>query len=227
MTDQKNCPERKRNPLGAMGHWLGAHAFGVIMTLLVFLALPFLQIVANFGKKDLEIREVAVVKPPPPPPMTEELPPEEPPEPEDKPDLVDDLNTSLSDLSLDLAGGIEGNGARILKNALSSAMQRADSAFSMSDLDQKPRPLQQVPPQYPPTLLRQKVEGVVKIDCVIDPRGRVVNPRIVSSPHPLFNDAAMDAVKQWRFEPGVRDGEKVPFKIRIPIRFGSAAVASL
>ena len=41
------------------------------------------------------------------------------------------------------------------------------------------------------------------------------------STDPAFDQAAIDAVKQWKFEPGTRNGEKVQFKLRIPITFNA------
>ncbi|MEM7143675.1 MAG: energy transducer TonB [Verrucomicrobiota bacterium] len=200
--------------------FLARHAFGIGVTLLVFLALPFLQIVANFGKKELEVREVAVIAPPPPPPIIEEPPPPEEAEPEPEPEMQDAPDLSLSDLSaLINPGGGGGSGGQLINEALSDAMKNAGDAFSAVSIEKKPRPVYQPPPKYPRDLFKQGVAGVVKIEAVVGVDGRVRDPRVISSPHPLFNDAAVSAVSQWKFEPGMRDGVKVPFKMLIPVRF--------
>ncbi len=201
--------------------WLAANTLGVFVAALVFLALPFMQIVGQMGKKELEVRTVATTQPPPPPPVIEEPPPEEPPPPEQQPQM-DDLpqEMSLSDLGnlIDPGGG--GSGAKILSDALSSAVQnRASDAFAASQLDQQPRPVYQAAPKYPNSLRRQGISGEVKIEIVVDARGRVVNPRIVESSNRAFEDPALDAVQQWKFEPGKRGGTAVPFKMLVPIRF--------
>ncbi|MCU0224718.1 MAG: energy transducer TonB [Acidobacteria bacterium] len=54
---------------------------------------------------------------------------------------------------------------------------------------------------------------------IVDKDGRVVNPKVEKSDHPAFERPALDAVRQWKFEPAVRGGEKVASKMRIPIRF--------
>lgn len=212
-----------KSRLARIGRWLLANLLGVGVAALVFLALPFMQIVGNLGQRELEVRTVATTQPPPPPPVIEEPPPEEPPPPEQQPQM-DDLpqEMSLGDLELSLNPGGAGGGAKVLSDALSDAVQnRSGDAFAVSQLDQKPRPVYQVPPQYPSSLRRQGISGEVKIELVVDARGRVVNPRIVSSSNRAFEEPALEAVEQWKFEPGRRGGEAVPYKMLVPIRFAS------
>lgn len=213
-----------RKKLKSFAKWVLANLLGLLVAALVFLALPFMQIVGNMKKKELEVRTVATTQPPPPPPVIEEPPPEEPPPPEQQPQL-DDLpqEMSLGDLELSLNPGGGGGGAQMLNEALNSAVQnRASDAFALSQLDQKPQPVYQIPPKYPSALRRQGISGEVKIELVVDANGRVVNPRVVSSSNRAFEDPAMDAVKQWKFEPGKRGGEAVPFKMLVPIRFAAS-----
>jgi len=54
---------------------------------------------------------------------------------------------------------------------------------------------------------------------VVNERGHVENPIIQKSTDPVFERPALNAVKQWRFEPGKRNGEPVRFRMRIPITF--------
>ncbi|MCS7049918.1 MAG: energy transducer TonB, partial [Verrucomicrobiae bacterium] len=94
-----------------------------------------------------------------------------------------------------------------------------DRIFSLGDLDQKPRVIFQIPPVYPPELRSRGVQGTVYVTFVVDRTGRVVNPSIEKSTDPRFERPALDAVKQWRFEPGMRNGQEVQFKMRVPITF--------
>ncbi len=213
-----------RRRLLAFAKWLLANLLGVAVATLVFLALPFMQMVGNMKKKELEVRSVTTTQPPPPPPVIEEPPPEEPPPPENQPQL-DDLpqEMSLGDLELSLNPGGGAGGAKVLSDALTSAVQnRASEAFALNQLDQKPRPIYQTPPKYPASLRRQGISGEVKIELVVDARGRVVSPRIISSSNRAFEEPAIEAVKQWKFEPGKRGGEPVPFKMLVPIRFAAS-----
>jgi periplasmic protein TonB len=95
--------------------------------------------------------------------------------------------------------------------------QELDKAFSMSEIDQKPRVLFQSAPVYPAGM--RAVEGVVTVIFIVDATGRVGNLRVEKSTNPEFEKPAMNAVRQWKFEPAVRGGERVPCKMRVPIRF--------
>ena len=57
---------------------------------------------------------------------------------------------------------------------------------------------------------------------VVDQDGRVDSPRVQKSTNPEFDRAALKAVKQWKFEPGKRNGEPVRFRMRVPITFPKA-----
>lgn len=94
-----------------------------------------------------------------------------------------------------------------------------ESAFSMTEIDQKPRAVFQAAPLYPAELRSKKLEGVVTVIFVVDASGKVTNPRVEKSSHPAFERPALDAVKQWKFEPGIQAGQRVGCKMRVPIRF--------
>ena len=49
--------------------------------------------------------------------------------------------------------------------------------------------------------------------------GRVVNPVVVRTDDPLFNSAALAAMRQWKFEPGKRRGKSDDFRVRQPMTF--------
>lgn len=94
-----------------------------------------------------------------------------------------------------------------------------ESVFAIGDLDQKPRPIVQSPPSYPFELRRKKIEGSVSVYFVVDEDGRVVDPRVERATDPAFERPALEAVRQWRFEPAVRGGQKVKAKMHVPLRF--------
>jgi protein TonB len=97
----------------------------------------------------------------------------------------------------------------------------AEAIFNIADLDQRPRAILMNPPVYPAEMRRRRVEGTVYVLFVVDPEGRVVNPKVEKSTHTSFEKPALDAVRQWRFEPGTRNGEKVTARMRVPIRFSA------
>lgn len=94
-----------------------------------------------------------------------------------------------------------------------------EQAFSLAEIDQKPRPVSQAAPLYPAALRGKKLEGVVTVVFVVDASGRVLDPRVTESTHADFEKPALNAIKQWRFEPAVMGGRRVSCRMRVPIRF--------
>lgn len=100
-----------------------------------------------------------------------------------------------------------------------SLEEKIESAFSLTEIDQKPRPLFQTLPLFPAEMRGKKIEGIVTLTFVVDAAGKVINLKVLKSTHPAFEKPAIDAVKQWKFEPAVKGGQRVPCKMRAPIRF--------
>ena len=94
-----------------------------------------------------------------------------------------------------------------------------DDAFSLAEIDQPPRAVFQGAPLYPSEMRGKKVEGVVTVIFIVDPSGKVSNLRVERSSNPAFEKPALDAVKKWKFEPGVKGGERVACRQRIAVRF--------
>ncbi len=75
-----------------------------------------------------------------------------------------------------------------------------------------------VTPQYPPGAGRARIEGTVVLLAVIGTDGSVKDMRVESG-LPILAQAAMDAVRQWRYKPYMIDGEPVEVDSRITINF--------
>jgi TonB family protein len=75
-----------------------------------------------------------------------------------------------------------------------------------------------VVPIYPKQALVSKVEGVVLMQASVNDKGRVEKIKLVSGPS-LLGKAAMDAVKQWQYEPALLNGKPVPTETEITLKF--------
>ena len=75
-----------------------------------------------------------------------------------------------------------------------------------------------VAPQYPPEAGRARIEGTVVLMAVIGTDGSVKDVRVENG-LPILAQAAIDAVKQWRYKPYMIDGEPVEVDSRITINF--------
>ena len=67
--------------------------------------------------------------------------------------------------------------------------------------------------------MKRKAPGQVYVIFVVDEQGRVQNPKVQRSSDPIFERAALTAVRQWKFEPGKREGRPVRFRMRVPLTF--------
>ncbi len=76
-------------------------------------------------------------------------------------------------------------------------------------------------PEYPALARRRQLEGTVVLEALVTPEGRVGGLTIhESSGHSLLDEAALKAVKDWRFEPGRRGNAVVAMPVLVPVRFG-------
>jgi TonB family protein len=116
-------------------------------------------------------------------------------------------------LSFASGGRIGGTGKAV---ALDEGLE---GAFSMTEIDQKPRAVFQAAPLFPAEMRGKKVEGVVTLIFIVDAAGKVSNPKVEKSTHKAFEKPALSAIRQWKFEPAVRGGQRVPCPMRIDIRF--------
>jgi periplasmic protein TonB len=75
-------------------------------------------------------------------------------------------------------------------------------------------------PAYPPEAVQQRLEGRVILSVTIAASGEVSKVKVTeSSGHEVLDQAALDAVCQWRFSPATQDGKAVEWTARLPIRF--------
>jgi len=74
------------------------------------------------------------------------------------------------------------------------------------------------PPVYPVLAKEARVAGVVQLDVVIGPEGRVESLKVVSGP-PLLVDAALNAVRQWTYKPTILNGQPMKVQTQVFVNF--------
>ncbi len=75
-----------------------------------------------------------------------------------------------------------------------------------------------VTPVYPPEAKEARIQGTVRLEAVISKEGDVAELSVVSG-HPKLVQAALDAVKQWRYEPTYLNGQPVEVITTIDVNF--------
>ena len=81
-----------------------------------------------------------------------------------------------------------------------------------------PQKIVDVAPAYPAIARNARVQGVVILEAVLDAKGRVESVRVLRS-IPLLDQAAVDAVQQWRFTPALLNNEPVPVVMTVTVNF--------
>jgi TonB family protein len=101
----------------------------------------------------------------------------------------------------------------------SSKQPAAPAAVVPVGGDVKPAHLiSSVPPTYPALAKTQHVAGDVRVDALVDVTGRVTTMKVVSGPS-LLHQAAIDALRQWKYQAATLDGKAVPMHLTVTIQF--------
>lgn len=82
----------------------------------------------------------------------------------------------------------------------------------------EPKLIQRVDPVYPALAKQTHMQGSVVIDAIIDEHGNVSQMQVVSGP-PLLIQAALDAVRRWKYEPTYLNEEPVPVQLNVTVTF--------
>ncbi len=75
------------------------------------------------------------------------------------------------------------------------------------------------PPRYPEIARAARIEGTVELEAVIDATGSVTELRVIKGLPLGLDQAALDAVRRWRFEPATYDGRPVAVLYNLTIHF--------
>ncbi len=153
-------------------------------------------------KKDTDISEKKRKKP-------DKRPPPEPPPP---PDLTlnnvkPDANLSNTGFGFDSATGVDGMG----------------TGLAITDGDAVP--LVRVPPDYPMRAEQRNLEGWVTVEFTISVTGAVKDPKVIDSTNSVFHRAAIRAIRKWKYNPKVVDGNAVEqhgVQVTLDFNFGDA-----
>ncbi len=136
-------------------------------------------------------------------------------------------NMSLSDLGSALggAGGDGGFGSGVgfasggvIGGTGSGGGLGGGDMLSSGQLDTKPTPTNRVSPKLSSDL-RKRVKGKVDVLIIVGKDGSVSKAEVLESPDPAVNSLCVEAAREWRFQPGTRDGKPVSFKLKLPFRF--------
>jgi TonB family protein len=132
------------------------------------------------------------------------------------------VNRSTDFTGNEAAPSIDGDGVATAADPLaelSVAHSKEPSAPLPIGGDVKPaRLLKSTSPVYPPAARVQRIAGDVKLDALIDAAGNVSATKIISGPT-LLHQAAIAAVKQWKYEPAQLNGGPTSMHLTVTVEF--------
>ncbi|HET9802988.1 MAG TPA: TonB family protein [Candidatus Acidoferrum sp.] len=113
-------------------------------------------------------------------------------------------------------GGIISDASR--KTAIAPAPVQNKTPLRVGGRIKPPRILSRINPNYPPLARQTRIQGDVVLDAVIDTEGNVVQLQVVSG-HALLIQAALEAVKQWKYEPTYLNEQAIPVQLIVNVTF--------
>ncbi len=114
-------------------------------------------------------------------------------------------------------GGVEGGVAGGVSSAQDLAKFEGDAVRVVGEI-RPPKLVKKVPPRYPEIARQARVEGQVILEAKTDEQGGVIDAQVLQS-IPLLDQAAIDAVKQWKYEAMLIDGKPRKILFTVTVRF--------
>jgi protein TonB len=96
-----------------------------------------------------------------------------------------------------------------------------DGAYLPGNGVTSPVPIRRGMPNYTSEGVRAHAQGVITVECVVEPTGECGDLRVLRAFDPTFglDQQALAAARRWRFRPGTRAGEPVPVLVNLEIEF--------
>jgi TonB family protein len=101
-----------------------------------------------------------------------------------------------------------------------SATPFGQNAFGLKDPGvRSPKVVRTAKPMYPAEPHAKWVQGTVGLEAVVLPDGTLGDVRVVQSVHPDLDEAAIACARQWRFQPGSKDGQPAAIVVEMEFSF--------
>ncbi len=110
----------------------------------------------------------------------------------------------------------------ILETTIEEQIINKPQKIKQTSYEEPPVPIKQVPPHYPRLVKKAGIEGTVVLSVEIKKDGTVGDVEVVKSVYPGkggLDEAAIKAVKKWKFEPAKSAGEPITVWVNIPLTF--------
>ncbi|RMG63293.1 MAG: energy transducer TonB [Calditrichaeota bacterium] len=166
-----------------------------------FRAKPKIQKKVDVKLEITEIPPTEQIQKPPPPPK-----PQIPVESEDE-DIPEDLTIEETEVNFNE-----------VVEELPPPPEEEEPIVPFYALSEKPEVIKRVEPKYPELARKAGIEGRVVVKVLINTKGDVEKVEVIKS-HPLLDEAAIEAAKQFKFKPGKQRDRYVKVWMTIPFNF--------
>lgn len=198
--------------------------WAILLAIILHTALLYLPPITSFGgtrnwdKEKTNFIQMQRYKPPPPP---QEEKPEEPKKKKKKKVLAKPIpQKEMNDL-----------------DEIKMEEEEVELVYDIDDIDfdepeappegplriggdvQSPKRIHFVNPKYPEIARKTRIEGMVILEAIINKSGDVVDIKVLKSLNSLCDKAAIDAAKQWKFEPGTQNDIPVDVIMTLTVQF--------
>ncbi len=106
-------------------------------------------------------------------------------------------------------------------NTPPTPLQDAPQVYRPGEGITVPRIVKEVKPKYTPEAMEAKIQGSVRLEAVVLATGEVGDVEVIESLDKVYglDEAAIQALKQWRFDPGTKDGKPVAVRVEVEMSF--------
>jgi len=149
-----------------------------------------------------------------------EIPTEIPPPMEDIPEITSILDNNPGGLMGGVPGGIVGGIIGAIPDATPPPPPppKKKEPIRVGGNVQSSKLITRVEPKYPELAKRARIQGIVLLQVTVGETGDVTEIKVIRG-HPLLNDGAVSAVRQWKYSPTLLNGEPVPVIATVTVNF--------
>ena len=159
-------------------------------------------------ENEIEVRQRKLPEP-------QEMVQQQPPIPKTQTSV--DINVDISLLSIDVP-----DISMEMDINLSPTLHNLSMPATLLSIDSNPVVMERFPPRYPQRALMRKQQGKVVVEFIITEQGTVREDSVVvveSSPPGVFDKAVLRAIKRWRFQKRIENGQAIAFKAKQALEF--------
>ncbi|MCP2605826.1 energy transducer TonB [Candidatus Aminicenantes bacterium AC-335-O07] len=115
--------------------------------------------------------------------------------------------------------GVKGEVKGVVGGVIGGVKKEIEKPLRVGGEIKPPKLIKKVIPIYPKECKEKGIEGIVILEATTDIYGKVEKVKILRPAHPKLNKAAIKAVKQWVYEPYIKDGKPRPGTFTITVSF--------